>query len=140
MKIQINSMNLLSFQTTYHFVKCWQIHTTITSQIQVSNWAFCVIINFRSHLFFSQIIWTCKNWGIIWKFYKVVSDLETCIDYFALPGRSCEYLNFCFPAQTAQLSELRSQCMFFKRLLVFSHLGKWTWEFKFSQSLRGSWK
>ena len=68
-------MYVLSFQMTYHFVKGWQIHTTITCQIQVSNRAFCVVINFRSHLFFSQIIWTCKNWGIIWKIYKVVSDL-----------------------------------------------------------------
>ena len=33
---------------------------------------------------------------------KGVSDLETCMDYFALPGRSCEILNFCLTAQTAQ--------------------------------------
>ena len=32
---------------------------------------------------------------------KGVSDLETCMDYFALPGRSCEILNFCLTAQTA---------------------------------------
>ena len=29
---------------------------------------------------------------------KVVSDLEMCMEYFELPGRSCEYLNLCFPA------------------------------------------
>jgi hypothetical protein len=32
---------------------------------------------------------------------KGVSDLEIFMDYFALPGRSSENCNFCFPAQTA---------------------------------------
>ena len=34
-------------------------------------------------------------------FGKGVSDLETCKDYFAHLGRSCENLNSCFPVQTA---------------------------------------
>ena len=29
-----------------------------------------------------------------WNCNKGVSDLETCMDYFALPGRSCKKLNF----------------------------------------------
>ena len=28
---------------------------------------------------------------------KGVSDLEMCMDYFALQGRNCENLSFCFP-------------------------------------------
>ena len=33
--------------------------------------------------------------------HENVSDLETCVDYFALPERSCEKLKFVCPAQTA---------------------------------------
>ena len=62
---------------------------------------------------------------------KRVSGLETCIDYFALPGRTCENLNLCFPAQ-----------MFFGGLLIFlmSFMAKWARKFKFSQLLPGSAK
>ena len=33
---------------------------------------------------------------------KGVSDLELLMNFFALPGRSCENYNFCFPVQTAK--------------------------------------
>ena len=33
--------------------------------------------------------------------YKFVSDLETCMDYFAPPGRSCKNLNF--PTHLSQM-------------------------------------
>ena len=33
---------------------------------------------------------------------KGVSDLEVFLDFFSLPGRSCENYNFCFPAQIAK--------------------------------------
>ena len=33
---------------------------------------------------------------------KGVSDLKMLMDFFALPGRSCENYNFCFPAQIAK--------------------------------------
>ena len=29
-----------------------------------------------------------------------VSDLKACLEYCEHPARSCEHLNFCFPAQT----------------------------------------
>ena len=32
---------------------------------------------------------------------KGISDLETCMDYFAFPGRSCQNLNF--PAHLSQM-------------------------------------
>ena len=31
---------------------------------------------------------------LVWSDVKGVSDLEMCVDYFALPGRSCESLKF----------------------------------------------
>ena len=31
---------------------------------------------------------------------KGFTDLGTCMDYFVRPVRSCEKLNFCFPAQS----------------------------------------
>ena len=37
---------------------------------------------------------------------KGFTDLGTCMDYFVRPVRSCEKLNFCFPAQAIQPSGL----------------------------------
>ena len=33
------------------------------------------------------------------KVSKVVSDLKVCLDYYENSARSCEKLNFCFPAK-----------------------------------------
>jgi hypothetical protein len=37
--------------------------------------------------------------------FKGVSDLKACLNYCEYPRRSCEKSNFCFPAQTVQLTE-----------------------------------
>ena len=41
---------------------------------------------------------------------KIVLDLETCMEIFAVTGRSCENMTLFSPAQTVQPSELRNQC------------------------------
>ena len=60
---------------------------TLTEELQVCN----LLFNLKN----------CRKidaWAVL-KFFlnlvKGVSDLEMCVDYFALPGRGCESLNFC---------------------------------------------
>ena len=60
---------------------------TLTEELQVCN----LLFNLKN----------CRKidaWAVLDSFFnlvKGVSNLETCVDYFALPGRGCESLNFC---------------------------------------------
>ena len=95
-------------QTMYTGLFCLVAYITIAKFTFICIWRSMRVMNddLLVRIIISQISFICILFW--WPFdghlgsevSKSVSNLKAFLDYFGDPARSCENLNFCFPAQT----------------------------------------